>query len=83
MDNETVIKRGCTELILSYGESLLMNIKPDKKLFNMKIDKEELIRYKKENSYLISLLDNLIRKSTRCLCYTKSTPVFQLKNPPL
>lgn len=65
MNNETVIKRGCNELIFSYGESLFMNIKPDKKSFNMKIDKEELIRSKKENSYLISLLDNLIRKSIR------------------
>lgn len=65
MDNETIIKRGSNELIFAYGESLLMNIKPDKKSFNMKIDEEELIRSKKENSYLISLLDNLIRKSTR------------------
>jgi hypothetical protein len=47
MDNETIIKRGSNELIFAYGESLLMNIKPDKKSFNMKIDEEELIRSKK------------------------------------
>ncbi|SNX54787.1 hypothetical protein [Thermoanaerobacterium sp. RBIITD] len=40
MISKIVIKKGCTELTLSYGESLQMNINPNKKIFNNAIDKE-------------------------------------------
>ncbi|SNX53666.1 AsnC family protein [Thermoanaerobacterium sp. RBIITD] len=63
MNSETVIKRGCAELTILYGESLLININPNKRTFDKVLCNEELTKRQKENSFLISMLDNLFNKN--------------------
>ncbi len=48
MSNILTIKK---EIAESHGESLLINVNPNKKIFNKAISTEKLINIKKENSF--------------------------------
>lgn len=65
MSNILTIKK---EIAESHGESLLINVNPNKKIFNKAISDEKLINIKKENSFLLSLFNSLIDKSLRYKC---------------
>ncbi|MGF7398015.1 AsnC family protein [Thermoanaerobacterium thermosaccharolyticum] len=65
MNNDMFIKRGNGKLTVSYGESLLLNINPDKNSFDKTIDDDALLKKKRENNFLILLLNNFVNQCYR------------------
>ncbi|MEG6570731.1 AsnC family protein [Thermoanaerobacterium thermosaccharolyticum] len=65
MNNDAFIKRGNGKLTVSYGESLLININPDKNSFDKTIDDDALLKKKRENNFLILLLNNFVNQCYR------------------